>query len=562
MRCRRSTTTAATAPCKPRPPLRRLVRDRRATTRHLLPAELPGRDAQAPATSSSSRRRPPPSSAATGPASGAGPTPRPGSPEWNVRGDVVARAMRLVVDGVVDREGVGGLARRLSYSERHLTRLVTDELGAGPLAIARAQRAQHRPHAHRDDRPRLHGRRLRRRLRQRAPVQRHRPRRVRGDAVGAARRRRHATGRRRPASSSSTSPCASRSTPTRARWRSSPPAPCRASRRWDGDGVPPRARPPPRARRGTVRRLPSPSAGRRPAVTAAPAARRLARPRARPCGASAGCSTSTPIRSPSTPRSADDPGAGAVRRRRPRACACPGSVDPFETAVRAVVGQQISVAGARTVAGRIVAAAGAAAVDRRRPADPRVPDARRARRRRPGVRCRCRAAARRTIVELAARVADGRLVLDAGADRADVAAALLGRARHRSVDGRLRADARARRPRRVPAHRPRRARRPGPARPRRPIGPSAGGRGARTPCTTCGRSPGPTPRRTPMTRRAPHDRQPDRTADADRRATARCARSASRTPRPSPPRPDRRPGRPGARRRRAPARRVLRRRPA
>jgi AraC family transcriptional regulator of adaptative response / DNA-3-methyladenine glycosylase II len=34
----------------------------------------------------------------------------------------------------------------------------------------------------------------------------------------------------------------------------------------------------------------------------------------------------------------------------------PGSVDPFETAVRAVVGQQISVAGARTVAGRIVAA--------------------------------------------------------------------------------------------------------------------------------------------------------------------------------------------------------------
>ena len=36
----------------------------------------------------------------------------------------------------------------------------------------------------------------------------------------------------------------------------------------------------------------------------------------------------------------------------------PGSVDPFETAVRAVIGQQISVAGARTVAGRIVAVAG------------------------------------------------------------------------------------------------------------------------------------------------------------------------------------------------------------
>jgi AraC family transcriptional regulator of adaptative response / DNA-3-methyladenine glycosylase II len=58
-----------------------------------------------------------------------------------VRGDVVARAMRLIGDGVVDRDGVGGLARRLGYSERHLVRIVSAELGAGPLAIARAQRA-------------------------------------------------------------------------------------------------------------------------------------------------------------------------------------------------------------------------------------------------------------------------------------------------------------------------------------------------------------------------------------------------------------------------------------
>jgi AraC family transcriptional regulator of adaptative response / DNA-3-methyladenine glycosylase II len=66
----------------------------------------------------------------------------PGSPEWNLRGDVAARAMALIADGVVDREGVAGLARRVSYSERHLTRLLTAELGAGPLALARAQRAQ------------------------------------------------------------------------------------------------------------------------------------------------------------------------------------------------------------------------------------------------------------------------------------------------------------------------------------------------------------------------------------------------------------------------------------
>ena len=70
------------------------------------------------------------------------PDATPGSPDWNVRHDVVARAMRLIADGVVERDGVGGIASRLGYSERHLNRLVTDEVGAGPLAIARAQRAQ------------------------------------------------------------------------------------------------------------------------------------------------------------------------------------------------------------------------------------------------------------------------------------------------------------------------------------------------------------------------------------------------------------------------------------
>ncbi|MGP3535599.1 AlkA N-terminal domain-containing protein [Microbacterium sp. RD1] len=69
------------------------------------------------------------------------PEAAPGSPEWNIRGDVTARAMRLIADGVVDREGVPGLARRLGYSPRHLTRLLTAELGAGPLALSRAHRA-------------------------------------------------------------------------------------------------------------------------------------------------------------------------------------------------------------------------------------------------------------------------------------------------------------------------------------------------------------------------------------------------------------------------------------
>ncbi|GAA4813629.1 DNA-3-methyladenine glycosylase 2 family protein [Streptomyces ziwulingensis] len=65
----------------------------------------------------------------------------PGSADWNVRADVVGRAMRLIADGVVDREGVAGLATRLGYSARQVQRQLTAELGAGPVALARAQRA-------------------------------------------------------------------------------------------------------------------------------------------------------------------------------------------------------------------------------------------------------------------------------------------------------------------------------------------------------------------------------------------------------------------------------------
>ena len=66
----------------------------------------------------------------------------PGSPAWNVRDDLAARAMRLISDGTVEREGVPGLAGRLGYTPRHLTRVLVAEVGAGPLALARAHRAQ------------------------------------------------------------------------------------------------------------------------------------------------------------------------------------------------------------------------------------------------------------------------------------------------------------------------------------------------------------------------------------------------------------------------------------
>lgn len=70
------------------------------------------------------------------------PDATPGSPEWDVAADVAGRAMRLIADGLVDREGVDGLARRVGYTSRHLGRLLTQELGAAPLALARARRAQ------------------------------------------------------------------------------------------------------------------------------------------------------------------------------------------------------------------------------------------------------------------------------------------------------------------------------------------------------------------------------------------------------------------------------------
>ncbi len=64
----------------------------------------------------------------------------PGDPGWDVRADLVGRALRLIDDGVADDSGVAGLARRLHVTERHLHRLFAAELGAGPLAVARTRR--------------------------------------------------------------------------------------------------------------------------------------------------------------------------------------------------------------------------------------------------------------------------------------------------------------------------------------------------------------------------------------------------------------------------------------
>ena len=70
------------------------------------------------------------------------PEATPGTPEWDLRRDAVGRAMRLIADGVLDREGVDALGARLGYSTRHVHRMLVAELGAGPVALARARRAQ------------------------------------------------------------------------------------------------------------------------------------------------------------------------------------------------------------------------------------------------------------------------------------------------------------------------------------------------------------------------------------------------------------------------------------
>jgi AraC family transcriptional regulator of adaptative response / DNA-3-methyladenine glycosylase II len=117
-----------------------------------------------------------------------------------------------------------------------------------------------------------------------------------------------------------------------------------------------------------------------------------------------------------------DPVLGPYVRRRP-GVRVPGCVDGAEQAVRAVLGQQVSVAGARTLAGRLVAAAGEplAAPDgeltHRFPtptallelgdADLPMPAAR-----------------RRALLELCTALASGDIDLGPGADRDETAAAL------------------------------------------------------------------------------------------------------------------------------------------
>lgn len=67
------------------------------------------------------------------------PDDAPGSPRWNLRPDPAARAMRLLDDGVADLDT---LAARLRISARHLSDVLVAELGADLAALTRARQAR------------------------------------------------------------------------------------------------------------------------------------------------------------------------------------------------------------------------------------------------------------------------------------------------------------------------------------------------------------------------------------------------------------------------------------
>jgi AraC family transcriptional regulator of adaptative response / DNA-3-methyladenine glycosylase II len=341
------------------------------------------------------------------------PEATPGSADWNTRADLAGRAARLIADGVIDRDGVPGLARRLGYSERQVTRAVVSEMGAPPLALARAHRAQTARillestampigdvafasgfasirqfndtiQAVFDTTP--SGLRRRRagdtatpgvvelKLAYRAPMALHRTLHFLGGRTIAGLDRLDAEGYTRTLTL--------------------PRGAGLVTLRSGGDHV--------RARLQL--------ADHRDLTTAVARVRRLLDLDADPLAVDDALS--------------QQPVLAELVARRPGLRAA-GAVDGFEMAVRAVVGQQVSVAGARTVLGRLVAAYGEPAFDpdgpwRLFPTPQAVagidPD------QLPMPRSRGR-----TVVSVARAMAAGELVLDAGSDREATRAALLER---------------------------------------------------------------------------------------------------------------------------------------
>ncbi len=68
------------------------------------------------------------------------PEASPGTPAWIGTSATVSRALRLIGDGALDEGSVPALAARLGIGDRHLRRLFLAHLGATPLAVASTRR--------------------------------------------------------------------------------------------------------------------------------------------------------------------------------------------------------------------------------------------------------------------------------------------------------------------------------------------------------------------------------------------------------------------------------------
>ena len=157
-----------------------------------------------------------------------------------------------------------------------------------------------------------------------------------------------------------------------------------------------------------------------------------------------------------------DPALATLPVPPPRACACRAAMDGFETAVRVILGQQVTVAAARTLTRRLVAALRPAASRRRSPTStgcsPAPTTSPRPTRDASAGWASC-ASACAALQALARAVADGRIELHRGAPLAGHAGRAARAARHRRMDGAADRHARARLARRLCRHRHRRAQR-------------------------------------------------------------------------------------------------------
>ncbi|MBX3691061.1 AlkA N-terminal domain-containing protein [Dokdonella sp.] len=68
------------------------------------------------------------------------PEAAPGSPLHRARSELVRAALRLIEDGALDDAPLATLAARIGVGERHLRRLFAEELGASPLDVAATRR--------------------------------------------------------------------------------------------------------------------------------------------------------------------------------------------------------------------------------------------------------------------------------------------------------------------------------------------------------------------------------------------------------------------------------------